>query len=594
MKSPHSPRLPIATPHGDCSGFRAPAASLAALLGLSSIAMPALAGPNPALEAEIKQLVDAYRTENKIPGLTVSVTRNGIPLFAQGYGQATDTKPMTADHRTGVGSVTKVLLNSPAGDQAIKNSGKFTLQSTLYGNGGVFGQKFANDITIGVQRHTPIVGMAVAKNDQVYTWYANGKFSVGTFNDLAKYQAPAPYVPAQGRKTSEILGMTFMSDDKVLTWYRTKDEKLTCSIGKAADLDTQFPEFGVTPAKGKGVYNIVGIGRSKTNNHVYTWYEDGTLTEGNMTNLGAHTSLPVKFATPAGLKPYDLREIDFGADGHVRAWYRNGQISAGSLKNLGDHDAPKAYIIPEAGYVGGDNWYPWYANITVQHLLRHESGFTENGDGTGAALMFGKTLGTLTYEEGHRHFLRTRPLLSAPGADYNYSNHGFGLWTLLMPAITGQSYLDYIVGQYLKPMGLDDDVIPADYSHDALDAAGYVLDKDDKFVALPFKPAESLAAGGWRSSARSMTTITAKLDAKYSPTELVNLGWAKTLDGRLWRNGGLPGGMSIVMLFPAKYVSKNGQDMGGIHVALAANIWNTAAPQESLAFQIAERVAKTP
>ncbi|MGH9198633.1 MAG: serine hydrolase, partial [Acidimicrobiia bacterium] len=60
----------------------------------------------------------------------------------------------------------------------------------------------------------------------------------------------------------------------------------------------------------------------------------------------------------------------------------------------------------------------------------------------------------LTYAQVHRHFLRTRELLHEPGTESEYSNHGFGLWTLLIEKMSRKSYPDYVGEDYLKPMKL--------------------------------------------------------------------------------------------------------------------------------------------
>ena len=88
-------------------------------------------------------------------------------------------------------------------------------------------------------------------------------------------------------------------------------------------------------------------------------------------------------------------------------------------------------------------WKGWYEKITIQNLLDHKAGFIGSGDEKGAATMFRVSEDELTYEQVHRHFLRTRPiyepgttpspeLLKGLGTDRTYSNHGFGLWTLLI------------------------------------------------------------------------------------------------------------------------------------------------------------------
>ena len=105
-------------------------------------------------------------------------------------------------------------------------------------------------------------------------------------------------------------------------------------------------------------------------------------------------------------------------------------------------------------------WKGWYENkITIQNLLDHKAGFIGSGDEKGAAEMFGVSRDELTYEQVHRHFLRTRPiyepgttpsgeLLKELGADRAYSNHGFGLWTLLIEKMSGKSYPDYVREDY--------------------------------------------------------------------------------------------------------------------------------------------------
>jgi CubicO group peptidase (beta-lactamase class C family) len=77
-------------------------------------------------------------------------------------------------------------------------------------------------------------------------------------------------------------------------------------------------------------------------------------------------------------------------------------------------------------------WKKWYEKITIQNLLDHKAGFKGGGDVEGATKMFGVSEDELTYEQVHRHFLRNRELLHAPDTEYEYSNHGFGLWTLLI------------------------------------------------------------------------------------------------------------------------------------------------------------------
>ncbi len=109
----------------------------------------------------------------------------------------------------------------------------------------------------------------------------------------------------------------------------------------------------------------------------------------------------------------------------------------------------------------------------------------------GAAEMFRVSVDELTYEQVHRHFLRTRPiyepgttpsaeLLKKLGADRTYSNHGFGLWTLLIQKMSGKSYPDYVRENYLKPMKLHNAVRPRRANPDSCDAHNHEFNKDGK------------------------------------------------------------------------------------------------------------------
>lgn len=577
-----------------------PGPRLSTLAVLLALAGPAMAAEP--LDTEIANLVYQYRLEHKIPGVTVSVRRDGIELFAKGYGTANSYSdvlvPMTADTTSLMGSDTKPLVTGGGGYQAIKQSGgKYTLDSKVYGTGAVFGQTYAGDLTIGVQRHTPIAGIAIGTDNKVHTWYMNGTYSIGSSNFLG--QSTSPYTLPAGRKPVDILGSAIANNGQVYTWYR-RGGSITRSIGTPTDLDAVVGETtpcGSTPqpgcvdikvATGKSIESIVGIAMAKSNNNVYVWYDDGTVSRGTWADFDFYA--PAKpFATPAGLTAYDLREVDIAANDHVYAWYRNNKASSGFSLDLDYYIAPYTYAIPESGYTGV-NWYAWYADISLQDLLRHRAGFLGSGDGAGAAHMFGKDPDDLTYQDTHRHFLRTRPLLAAPGAQVNYSNHGFGMWALLMPAITGKSFVDYVRDDYLKPMGMDKLVTLASATPGPNDAAGYALDSNGNPYTLPFAEAASPAAGGYRASARSMTRISSIQLAKYGWNELPNMGWLGAGNGRLGHEGALAGGNALMLLYPDGS-QVNGTDMSGIHVAIATNLWNNTKARQTDMYALAEAIA---
>lgn len=218
-------------------------------------------------------------------------------------------------------------------------------------------------------------------------------------------------------------------------------------------------------------------------------------------------------------------------------------------------------------------WKEWYGKITMQHLLDHRAGFARSGDTEGAAKMFGVSEDQLTYEQVHRHFLRTRELLHEPGTEYEYSNHGFGLWTLLIQKMSGKSYVDYVLEDYLKPMKLHNALQPEKANPNSCDAYNHKFNSNQKPEVFAFEDhGLGLAAGGFRSSAQDLVRLTVSLDKKYTTAELDSMGWGASSKGKLGHGGDIGGGKAYVAMFSEGYVSDSGANLSEVHVAVVTNI----------------------
>lgn len=227
-----------------------------------------------------------------------------------------------------------------------------------------------------------------------------------------------------------------------------------------------------------------------------------------------------------------------------------------------------------------DHWKEWYQKITIQNLLDHRAGFIGSGNTEKAATMFKVKEEDVTYEHVHRHFLRTKPiyepgttpsadLLKQLGANRTYSNHGFGLWTLLIKAMSGKSFPDYVQEDYLRPMKLHHAVRPERVNPDSCDAHKYKFNGNGKPEASPFKDSGTgLAAGGFTSSAQEFLRLTTALDKKYSKAELDSMGWGMS-SGRLSHSGEAADGAAYATMFSEDY---SNVDLRGVHIALATNI----------------------
>lgn len=569
------------------------AATLAGALAAVIAAGPALATPAEDIDA----LVAAQMSADNLPGLTLAATRNGAVLFNKGYGFADlqTQKKMAANTRARIGSVTKAAITGPAGYQLMGDKGINPQTKTLYGANGVFGFDFANDISRGANRYTPIVELDIGAGDHTFAWYHDGTFSEGATNDLDKYAPRLPYTLPAGRKTVDVRGIAIAGNGMVYSWYddaRTRSSDaptLTRAIGTQSKFDQYSleTEDAVKLPAGKKTFDIVGIAIAKSNDHVYVWYQDGTVSEGTSMDF-AYYSDPKPFTVGPTLNgtSYDLRGLGIASNDHVYAWFGNGLASSGMSDDLDQYIPAYSYSLP--ANLGGDDWRNWYATMTVQNLLDHRTGFTRSGNIAGASKLFGVPEENLTYKQVHQHFLRTRQLINPPGGPSLYSNHGFGLWTLLIEKMSGKTYRNYVAQDYLAPAGVSTDVIPQGDTADSRDSQNYKL-VNGTMTALPLEASTlGLAAGGYRATARALTVLTAKLDGKYSDADMDRMGWAKRGDGRLEHNGALDGGMAYVVMFPAGYVTPEGKDLSNVHVAVVANRWGSTGGIGQLARDVAE------
>jgi CubicO group peptidase (beta-lactamase class C family) len=247
------------------------------------------------------------------------------------------------------------------------------------------------------------------------------------------------------------------------------------------------------------------------------------------------------------------------------------------------------------------NWADWYSKITIQHMFDHATGFDGGGDGKGAAEMFNVAEEDVTYEMIHRHFLRTRTLLFEPGTDTDYSNHGFGLFTLVIEQLSGKPYYGYVRDDYLSTMNLQNRIRPEYSRPDSCDAHNHKhgegdissLSTDDLPAPVPFEFEQygvGLAAGGFRASAQDLAWVMTSLESRYAWDEIDSMGWMANSKGKLSHNGKLAGGTSVVQMFPEGYTAVGGTDLSGVKVALVTNIRTKDGSLGTLANLIALQV----
>jgi CubicO group peptidase (beta-lactamase class C family) len=557
---------------------------LIAAFGLAPAA-PAQQGYGPpGLSASIDADATAVMQELGIVGMTVAVTRDGRLIYSKGFGRSRHEDDgdggihaMQPTDRTRIGSLGKPTVSIPATVQALAERGLDPGTAKVYGPDGVLGDTYGSYQRMAIRRFQPILALAISPQDHVHAFYDNGTFSVGTSTDLTARAEPEPFETAPGKRVADLHAVGIDGAGRVHAWY--KDGSM--SIGTARDLaairgtevDGEVPKVRFPVGRDgdrRSMHDVVGIDFAKSDDDIYVLYDDGTRSSGTPMDFTANF-VNRRYASPVLLgqpSRYQIRGVGISARDRVYAWTSSKAFS-GTSGNLTAHHEPYDYTH------AFDRSHPnRYRDITVAHLFAHRAGFTRSGDVAGAARTFRSQVPPGTepsYDLIHKHFVLTRPLMSDPGTRYAYSNHGIGLTTLLVEALTDRSFEDYTVDAYLRPMGLKGRVRPQRAMPDGDDSFAYHL-QDGGPVPVPFEAATTgLAAGGWTASAQGVLAVTAELARRYSAAEMGAYGWHVSRTGRLHHSGSIGGGYAYASLFPPGYVHPDGHDVAGIHVAIASN-----------------------
>ena len=154
-------------------------------------------------------------------------------------------------------------------------------------------------------------------------------------------------------------------------------------------------------------------------------------------------------------------------------------------------------------------------DITVFHLLTHSSGVMDwqNDELVEGVIKeaeveditrFGRSAHEWTSNEFYLQFFNDAPGNFKPGEGWGYSNSGYILLGLVIEAISGQSYYDYIEEHIIKPLNLThtgfyrSDSLP---KNTAIGYMNYLLNPTANYFHMPVIGA---ADGGLYSSAADM------------------------------------------------------------------------------------------
>ena len=143
---------------------------------------------------------------------------------------------------------------------------------------------------------------------------------------------------------------------------------------------------------------------------------------------------------------------------------------------------------------------PRYKDITVRMLLNHSSGLM--GSSFENAMLFDDADPAATDELLER--LAAQRLKADPGAYSVYCNDGFTLAELVVEAVSGKEFMDFVRAELLKPAGVEDTFAPGE-DFDAGRLAKTYLGTDTR--ALPQDCLNIVGAGGLYATAEDLAAF---------------------------------------------------------------------------------------
>jgi hypothetical protein len=167
-----------------------------------------------------------------------------------------------------------------------------------------------------------------------------------------------------GANPDEIVAMAIAkSDDHVYVW----SDDGTVTSGTSSDLDEYRNGYVYSVPPGYTYGDIVAIG-IRPGDDVVTWYDNGKYSIGHTNDLDAVAGV-ANYTLPPGQTAADLLDADVLPDGRVVSWYDDGTYAIGTLSDLDAHSSGSPWYTATGkarsevigiGLAGNTLAYVWY------------------------------------------------------------------------------------------------------------------------------------------------------------------------------------------------------------------------------------------
>lgn len=224
-----------------------------------------------------------------------------------------------------------------------------------------------------------------------------------------------------------------------------------------------------------------------------------------------------------------------------------------------------------------------YYKITVEHLLRHQGGFSRDPLFSSRDVKAQLNLDHAPEKEDFYKVVLRRRLRFAPGSWQDYSNFGYLILSDIIEKVSGMKYEKFMHDKVLVPAGCFDMHIAGIYYEDKKpnEVRYYTHEGDGKFIEEYNGSGKIIercyggnnipllsGAGAWCGSPIEIARLVASIDGnpgvpdiisaeafcqmtEYLDTETFSLGWNDTNPAKGWsRSGTLSGTCALVKHFP--------------------------------------------
>jgi CubicO group peptidase (beta-lactamase class C family) len=263
----------------------------------------------------------------------------------------------------------------------------------------------------------------------------------------------------------------------------------------------------------------------------------------------------------------------FRVASHSKSFTASGLMLLRERKKLRLDDEVGAYV---------PDLHPDIARVTLTQLLSHSAGIVRDGPDAG---QFTGRRPFLTREELLAD-LQAPPMID-PNTRFKYSNHGFSLLGLVIEAVTGTPYRDWITRNVIAAAGLKETIpdvplvagMPFARGHTANWPSGqrWTVPGDESTDAIG-------PAGGFVSTAGDLVRFFAQLDPA-APRSLLSVSSRREMTRPQWRNphASIEGHYGLGIMSGRL----NGWDWFGHSGGLLGYISRTAAlPRRNLAISV--------